>query len=193
MSVVNLARDFASIWSRPVIRAVDTRIFRLRYFRHCMACNFCADQCCNYGVDVDESNVERLLSLGAAFENYVGAPRADWFTQDVVCDAEFPGGRHRRTRAVGGHCIFRAPGRGCRIHAYSLENGLDYHLYKPLVSTLFPLTFEGGVLVPSEEATDGSLICAGEGDTLYAGARDELAYYFGKAFVETLDAIAAEL
>lgn len=194
MSIAELGREYASIWSRPVIRAVDMRIFTLRYFRQCMACSFCKDQCCDYGVDIDVENAERLAMLGAEFETFVGVPRAEWFAGDPVADGEFPGSAHLRTRVVDGHCVFRAPaGRGCRIHAYCAERGLDYHLYKPLVSTLFPLTFENGVLVPSGEAVDGSLVCGGEGDTLYDGARPELAYYFGAALVEKLDALARNL
>ena len=32
------------------------------------------------------------------------------------------------------------------IHRFCLEEGLDYHTLKPMVSILFPLTFEHGVL-----------------------------------------------
>ena len=78
-----------------------------------------------------------------------------------------------------------------QIHAYAIEKGIDYHALKPLVSTLFPVTFEQGVLVPSSEAVDGSLICCGEGATLYEGARGELGYYFGGDFVLELDSVAA--
>ncbi len=64
-----------------------------------------------------------------------------------IQDHEFPGGAHVRTSVRDGACIFRnAPARGCAIHAYCLEQGLDYHLLKPMVSVLFPVTFEQGVL-----------------------------------------------
>jgi len=59
-----------------------------------------------------------------------------------------------------------------------------------LVSTLFPLTFEQGVLVAAAELADGSLVCAGEGPTLYEGARDELRHYFGAGLVAELDGAA---
>ena len=64
---------------------------------------------------------------------------------------------------------------------------------KPLVSILFPVTFEHGVLMPSTELIDGTLVCGGAGDTLYEGARDELAHFFGSGLVAELDALAAEL
>jgi hypothetical protein len=194
MSVQPLAREHPSIYQAPVLRTVDTRIFSLRYFTHCMACGFCADQCCSYGVDIDVANAERLLALGDGFESFVGVPQGDWFTDEVVEDAEFPSGRHVRTRARGSHCVFHvANGRGCRIHAWCAEHGLDYHHYKPMVSILFPLTFNFGRLEPSSEVLDGSLVCAGDGPSLYDGGRSELAYYFGAALVAELDALKAAL
>jgi hypothetical protein len=169
---------------------VDERIFALRYFTHCMACGFCNDQCCNYGVDIDAANMERLRALGPAFEAFAGAPQGEWFAAEIVEDREFPSGAHGRTRAVGGKCVFaERRGRGCKIHAYCLEQSLDVHLYKPLVSILFPLTFEHGVLVPSPEVVDGSLICSGDGPSVYDGMRDEVAYFFGKELVGALDAL----
>lgn len=188
MTVIALSREYSALFEQPKIHAIDPRIFTLRYFRHCLACGFCGDQCCDHGVDIDCGNAERLLGLGEAFEAFVGTPRAQWFEKERTLDHEFPSGAHTRTRTSDGHCIFRAPkARGCLIHAYCLTQGLDYHLLKPLVSILFPLTFEAGVLVPSSEVVDGTLICAGEGATLYEGAREELAYFFGDDFVTELD------
>jgi hypothetical protein len=107
-----------------------------------------------------------------------------------VPDPEFPSGAYGRTRAANGKCVFaNRTGRGCRIHAWCLEQGLDYHLYKPMVSILFPLTFEHGALVPSPEAVDGSLLCSGDGVCLYDGVRGELRYYFGDELVAALDVL----
>ncbi len=39
---------------------------------------------------------------------------------------------------------------------------------------------------------DKSLACAGDGPTVYEGARDELKYYFGEAFVAELDALKSK-
>lgn len=193
MTTIALGRDYASIFGAPVLSAVDPDIFRLRYFRRCMDCGFCGDQCCDHGVDIDVENVRRLESLGPEFAAFVGSAPAQWFTGQIGYDKEFPGGAHTRTATADGHCIFRARhGRGCRIHAWCLSKGLDYRSLKPLVSILFPVTFEHGVLMPSGELVDGSLVCGGEGDTLYDGARDELAHFFGEAFVAALDEIAKE-
>jgi len=191
VTIVPLSRAHACIFQAPVLDAVDTSIFALRYFTHCMACSFCDDQCCTYGVDIDADNAERLLALGDDFKAFVGVPEGEWFTDEILDDAEFPSGRNRRTRVRGGHCVFHKPGgRGCLIHAWCLDKGLDYHLLKPMVSILFPLTFEHGCLMASNEVHDRSLVCAGQGPTLYQGVRGELEYYFGAALVKELDAIA---
>jgi hypothetical protein len=188
--LVSLSRTYPSIWHRPVLTRVDLRIFELRYFRRCLACGFCKDHCCSHGVDIDARNVERLLALGRDFERHVGTPRQHWFTTTPVADDEFPARSHFRTLVKQGYCVFHEPGgRGCRIHSWCAERGLDYRHFKPLVSILFPLTFESSVLVPSTELLDGTLACGGEGDILYDGVRDELAYFFGQGCVVELDAV----
>ncbi len=188
--MIALTRAFRAVLGAPVIHSVDPRIFTYRYFTHCMQCGFCQDQCCSYGVDIDCVTMERLRTLGAKFEAFIGKPEAEWFTDELEHDPEFPSGVHARTRVIDGKCVFAEPkGRGCRIHAWCLRNGLDYHLYKPLVSTLFPVTFEHGVLVPSPEVVDGTLVCVGDGPSLYNGVRDELGYYFGAGFVAELDGL----
>jgi hypothetical protein len=185
--VILLSRAYPCRLGAPVIDRTDERIFTLRYFADCMDCGFCADQCCSYGVDIDAANMAALRNLGPSFETFVGAPQAHWFAGELVSDPEFPSGAHGRTQTRNGKCIFASPSRGCCIHAWCLQNGLDYHDYKPLVSTLFPVTFERGALVPSSETVDGTLICSHAGPSLYDGARRELLYYFGQAFVTELD------
>ncbi|MGH6872871.1 MAG: hypothetical protein ACREHE_15325 [Rhizomicrobium sp.] len=188
-----LSRAYPSIFRAPVLTAFDPQIFALRYFTHCMACGFCKDQCCTYGVDIDVENMARLKGLDG-FAARIATPPGRWFTGETMADPEFPGGRHARTAVVDGGCVFRVPGgRGCAIHAHCIDAGLDYHDYKPMVSVLFPLTFDHGVLVPSSETMDGSLICAGDGPSLYDGVRGELAWYFGDALVAELDGIRATL
>ncbi|MEI9992639.1 MAG: hypothetical protein WDM86_21725 [Rhizomicrobium sp.] len=193
MSVVPLARSYICVQGAPVIHSVDTAIFSLRYFAKCMDCIFCDDQCCSYGVDIDVGNAMRIAALGEDFSARIAAPRTEWFTDAVTDDAEFPTGRYIRTRERGGKCVFRnARGRGCAIHAYAIEKGIDYHELKPIVSTLFPTTFNYGVLEASSEVHDKSLACAGQGPSVYEGARDELKYYFGEDFVAELDRLAAQ-
>jgi len=176
----------------PLLRAVDPAIFSLRYFTHCLECGFCRDACCDHGVDIDLGNVARLMAMPRDFHDRIGAPASEWFAGEVIEDGEFPGGAHLRTSVKNGACIFRNPaGRGCAIHAYCVEQKLDYHHFKPMVSVLFPVTFESGILTPSGEAADGSLACAQNGPSLYDGARSELGYYFGNELSAELDQLKA--
>ncbi|HEU4550456.1 MAG TPA: hypothetical protein VFS01_12225 [Rhizomicrobium sp.] len=191
MSLVTLSRNYVCHLGAPVLTAVDTAIFRTRYFARCMDCGFCHDACCDHGVDIDVENAERLMAAPQAFRDRVGVPVQQWFAGSVVADTEFPGGAHLRTAVRDGACAFRdRNGRGCLIHAWCLETGIDYHRLKPLVSTLFPVTFEHGVLRLSDEAADGTLVCAGGGPSCYDGARTELLHYFGGGLVAELDSLS---
>lgn len=188
--MIALSREFPSLFGEPAITAVDPAIFTLRYFADCLGCAFCGDRCCEHGVDIDWANMEALRMLGPDFAAFIGVPPQEWFTPGLTHDAEFPSGAYARTEVRDGKCVFaQKSGRGCRIHAYCARAGLDYHLYKPLVSILFPLTFERGALVPAAEMADGTLVCGGDGPTLYEAGRGELLYYFGEAFVSELDSL----
>jgi hypothetical protein len=187
------SRPYPTRWGAPVVDRVDTAIFERRYFMSCMECTYCFDSCCQYGVDVDSENVARLEARAADIEKFTGVPRARWFTDEWVEDREFPGGRQTRTRVEDGACVFRnRKGRGCMLHSYALERGIDYHDVKPMVSALFPLTFDYGLLHPSNEIVDRSLQCIDDGPTLYRGVRDEVDWYFGTELVVELDRFEAE-
>ncbi len=189
--MIALARSYVARGGAPVIRAVDSAIFRRRYFGHCLRCDFCGDDCCRHGVDVSLQERDRILAHADALEPIVGVRRDEWFLPTITHDAEFPGGASTRTAVVDGGCAFlRRRARGCALHAFALEKGLDYHDLKPMVSALFPLTFGEGVLRCSSELRDSSLICAGAGPTAYGMTRAELAYYFGEELVEELDRLS---
>ena len=189
-AIISLPRSFASRYGAPVITRVDTAIFRYTYFTRCLECSFCHDQCCDHGVDVDLHHVARIEQYADHIESYTGIPRKRWLTKRVEIDAEQPGGGALRTRVRGGACVFlRRSGRGCLIHAFALDHGIDYHEIKSLVDCLFPITFADGTLYPADEVGDGTLICADTGPTLYRGLRSELAYYFGDDFVSALDGL----
>lgn len=187
-----LSRPYCARFGAPVIRRVDPAVFTARYFARCLSCGFCRDACCDHGVDVDIANVGRILAQSEAIARRVGVPSTGWFDPEMVDDPDAPGGAMLRTRAEGGRCVFRSrTGRGCELHAYAVDTGQDYHELKPMVSTLFPITFADGVLCLSEELVDGTLVCGGNGPTAYEAVREELEYYFGREFVEELDALAA--
>jgi Fe-S-cluster containining protein len=171
---------------------VDDAIFTRRYFGHCMRCDFCGDACCTHGVDVSVIERDRILARADELAPLVSVPRDAWFTPQVTLDPDFPGGAATRTAIVNGACVFlRRDGRGCLLHAHALAADEDYHAIKPMVSTLFPVTFGDGALLCSEELLDGTLICGGDGPTAYEMARGELAYYFGDELVAELDLHAA--
>ena len=178
-----MARDGA-----PVVHEVDDAIFARRYYGHCMRCSFCGDACCTHGVDVSIVERERILARADELASLARAPRERWFVGEVTLDPDFAGGAGTRTAVVDGGCVFlRRDGRGCVIHGALLAAGEDYHALKPMVSTLFPVTFGDGALLCSEELADGSLVCAGDGPSAYEMARGELEFYFGSELVAELD------
>jgi hypothetical protein len=168
MPDVTLSRPYTARSGRPVVARVERAVFERRYFAACLACGYCNDACCGYGVDADAEVVGRVLAQAAAIERRVGVPRG-----------------------VDGTCVFKSrTGRGCLLHAYALETGQDYHLVKPMVSALFPLTFGDGALTLSQELADDTLVCRDDGPTAYEAVRPELEYYFGAELVAELDGIA---
>jgi len=188
MRSLKLPRRFASRYGVPVIGRVDPRIFTSRYFTHCLQCGFCHDWCCSFGVDVDLRAAGAIERHADALERHAGIARSRWLEPAVERDARMPGGGSRRTRVEDGACIFlNRQGRGCRLHAFCLEQGLDYHELKPLVDCLFPLTFSGDLLCPSDEVTTGALACLNQGPSAYQGVREEVQYYFGDECVAALD------
>jgi hypothetical protein len=187
------SRSYPTRWGAPVVDRVDTAIFQRRYFMNCMQCTYCFDSCCQYGVDIDAQNVARLEARAPDIEAFTGVPRDRWFSGEWVDDGEFPGGRQTRTRVEDGACVFRSrKGRGCMLHSYALDRGIDYHDVKPMVSALFPLTFDYGLLHPSNEIVDRSLQCIDDGPTLYRGVREEVEWYFGADIVAELDRYEGE-
>jgi hypothetical protein len=189
-SVLRLRRAFPSRYGAPTIARVDARVFTYRYFTHCLRCGFCHDWCCSFGVDVDLRTVAAVERHAEALERHTGIARGSWFEPGVTPDGEMPGGGSRRTRVVNGACVFlNRAGRGCRLHGFCLDQGIDYHELKSLVDCLFPLTFAGDLLCLSDELADGELVCGNQGPTAYEGIREEIRYYFGDECVGELDAL----
>jgi Fe-S-cluster containining protein len=186
----SLSQTYSSKFMPLTVHAVDDLIFTLHYFTACMQCNFCHDSCCAYGADVDILNAERIRSAEKDLRRYVTVPAENWFSSEIIHDDEFLGSSYTRTSVIDGACVFlNRTGRGCLLHRYCMENGRDYHELKPIVCSLFPITFSDGVLLPSLELEDGSLICSKTGLSAYEGNRNELAYYFGEHFTEELDTL----
>lgn len=192
--ISTLSRPYPCCYGVPVITGVDHDVFVKTYFTHCLQCSFCHDSCCQYGVDIDVTKIESLYAHADLLQKYVTAPKEEWVDAERWVDAELPGGACGRTRVVDGACVFLdRKGRGCLIHKCCIENGIDYHDLKPMISCLFPLTFEHGILMPALEIEEKSLVCIGPGPSLYRGVRFDLEFYFGRAFVEEMDALEASV
>ncbi len=205
---VSLSRAYTCRFGAPVIDRIDPRIFTLTYFGVCMDCTFCHDSCCQYGADTEIPRVEALERYQKELEAYLGVPRSEWFREDpedfgVLEEAEYPGGKYTRTQVVElpegrsphteSACVFLdpAPGsRGCRIHRFALERGIDVHEIKPMVCLLFPVSFSGGALTPAYEFDlEDELVCQGPGATIYRSSRADIEWYFGPELVAELDAL----
>lgn len=186
--IIKLSKKYASIYGVPVIDRFETSIYKIRYFTYCLSCDFCHDSCCFKGADVDLDNVQRIMKYANEIEDYIKIPRNEWFAGEYKYDPEFPSGHYTRTKIKNGACVFlNRNGRGCMLHKFCVENKIDFHTLKPMVCSLFPLTFDEGLLHPSNEVLDNSLICLHQGPSLYRGVREELIYYFGKELVDELD------
>ncbi|HOJ64963.1 MAG TPA: hypothetical protein PLE45_11150 [Spirochaetota bacterium] len=192
--IVNLKKKYNSIYGNPVIEKVDVSIFQYKYFTNCLKSDFCNDICCSYGADIDSDNVIRLKEHKDKLESIIGVKFENWFKSEYIIDKEFPSGKYTRTEVLYGKCVFlNKDKRGCAIHSYCLDNNIDYHILKPMVGILFPITFENGILRPSNEILDNSLICAGRGEILFDGVKEEIEYYFGKEIVRELEDIRKEI
>lgn len=190
-SVIDLGEDFVSCFGGTAIRYIDANIFRFKYYKNCYCCGYCKDECCSYGVDVDIENVNRLLAYADRLEAYAGINRERWFDAEVVCDSEYAGGAYRRTRVVDGKCIFlNREQNGCRIHSFCIDNLIDFHSLKPVVSCLFPVTFDRKILRPSEEVETAELVCLSDCGSLYEGVRNDLGFYFGEKFLSIMDSLS---
>lgn len=189
--ILKLSKCYQSIHGLPVIHSIDTEIFEKTYFMHCMECKFCNDQCCTYGSIVDMKNFRRIMKYADELEKFTGIKRRNWFYPGTrKWDNEFPGHIYTRTSRRKNACIFlNRNSKGCMLHSFAYEKGLDYHLFKPLFCSIFPVTFNEGVLVTPEEVDDNTLACLGKGPNLYHGARDALIYYFGEKMVDNIDMI----
>lgn len=189
-----LLRRYSARGDRPEIERVDTAMFVTPYFAACMACGFCRDACCRHGADLSRPEAERILEAAPELAARVGSLPERWIDRSVeVPEPDFAGGRRWRTAMAGNACVFLdTAGRGCKLHGHQLATGGDPRDLKPMVCTLFPVSFDAGTLVLSGELADGSLVCAGPGATAYRAVRGDLGWYFGAELVAELDAIETD-
>lgn len=191
-NIVSLSREYVS--GNIAIAFVHRDIFRMSYFARCLECSFCHDWCCSFGADIDIQNVEKILQHREGILQFVRPPEGEWFEPDYSYYEEYTGNLYTRINPQGPRCAFISRDqRGCGLHRYALSRGMDYHEIKPLVCSLFPLSFGEGVLTIAPELEDNSLVCAGAGESVYRSLREEIEFYFGRELAEELDAIARKI
>lgn len=189
-----LLRPYTARPGTPTVDRVEIDIFRESYFRDCLDCTFCHDSCCQYGACVGRAKVEAILARADELEPLIGRPRDEWFQDWWEPDEGFPGGAYTRTQVTDGACVFlNRRGRGCLLHSFALEKGLPVHDIKPMVCNTFPVEIWDRVLVVPVEVEDRSLVCVGQGPSLYRSARPDLEAYFGPEMVAELDALEAKV
>ncbi len=207
--ILPLSQFYPSRYGAPVLHRVDPRIFTLTYFGLCMDCSFCHDACCQFGADVEWPRLEALQARSDDLEKYLGVPQSQWFRDKpndfgILEEPEYPGGKYTRTKVVPlpkarapfseEGCVFLDPtGRGCRIHRYALDRGLNVYDLKPMMCSLFPLSFAEGNLLPADEFDEELLVCSGPGQTLFRAAFSDLEYYFGADLVAELAQFEREI
>jgi hypothetical protein len=128
--------------AHPRFRHVEPGVFTRRVVADCMShrCTLVAshreklDACCQYGVDVTESERANIERRAPQIRALLRAP-GPWFGTDIELDPDT--GPLVRTRVVDDGCIFLAHDRrGCAIHRASIENDWDYRGTKPHVSAV---------------------------------------------------------
>jgi len=175
-----------SITNNVPIAEVAEDIFEKRYFGRCLDCLFCDDMCCTYGCPVDKRERDRILGYASALEARLTIPASVWFEDEVIEDPDYPSGEAFRTRVYRNKCVFyNHDARGCGLHSFALEEGLDWRVLKPMVCVLFPLSWEEGQLLVS--AFLDELPCRGQGPSVFEAQRDELRLYLGDSFVSELE------
>lgn len=189
----------------PRFAKAELDVFTRRVVADCMTheCKMHAtgatklEACCQYGADVDLGERDNIRAHAADIRPILRADARDlpWFDEsNPEHDADMPSGTMVRTAKLDGGCIFLAHDRrGCAIHRASIEQGWDFRGTKPMVCRLFPLTFETGAIVVSDDYEDYSCAYDAAAPTLYEVARDALGNIFGAELVRAMDAAAARI
>ena len=191
--VIKFRNSYPCIYGLPVIHSVDTDIFDLTYFMHCMQCTFCKDQCCEWGTDIDLINVERIMKYKKELEEFTGYKSDKWLDTNIKkWDHEYPGGDYTRTSIIKEkkYCVFLdIKNRGCMLHSFAQINNIVHYKLKPFFCSMFPVTYDESILTTPEEIDEMLTVCLGAGLSLYSGARNAIRYYFGDGIIRELDEI----
>jgi len=168
------------------IKEIDENLFTKKYVANCLDCTFCNDLCCSYGCPMDWSEIKRVLYYANQLEAELEIPSSMWFEDSIEINEDYPSGRVMRTKVYDGKCVFYKKGtRGCSLHRFGLEKGIDVHMLKPMVCCLFPITWEKERIHASEFLDE--LPCRDKGISIFEAQKNEMRIYLGDELVTELE------
>jgi len=174
------------------VAEVDEDIFTRKYFAHCLNHPFCQDVCCSYGCQIDGAEAGRIFAYAGQLEAKFGIPASQWFEEEVITDADYPSGAAVRTKLYRGKCVFYDhEAHGCGLHRFATQRGMARHLLKPMICSLFPVTWERGRLFVSDFLDE--LPCRDQGVPIFEAQKGELRAYLGDDLVSELERIALQM
>jgi hypothetical protein len=106
------------------------------------------------------------------------------------------------TPIVDGMCVFKnRNSRGCGIHSFCFEKGIDVRALKFFACCIFPVEVnkvqdETNILTVGYELRHEGfdIDCKFTGDsTVYECAREDIDYYFGKGLIDVIDDVKNQL
>jgi Fe-S-cluster containining protein len=185
--IIKLNHEYPSRYKVPIIKYVDDTIFTQHSFcsLNCMK-DKCKDLCCYRGEDISESEIAKIIKYKKQLQPLLTIPLEQCFGLAFTNDEDYPSGSYTRTKVINNKCVFLKD-KGCILHTIAISNGVDFHGIKPISGSLFPVSFNYGLLQPSHEITWNLDDCHTYGKTLYHSARNDLKYYFGDEFISELD------
>jgi hypothetical protein len=142
----------------------------------------CGDVCYIRGEDVSKREYQLIVEHRKEIESLLDMPLDNLLPYRFVSDDDFSEGGYTHTMVIDDMCSFHIKtGRGCVLHTFKI---------KPMVGSLFPMTFNCGLLSPSKEIFYNLDDCHNYGKTLYEGGKNDLLYYFGRDFIQELDELS---
>lgn len=135
--------------SKIVIDRVDEKIKTQQglYGDGCYGSD-CADECCEYGCDVDLATLKLIFKHKKLIEPLIKAKVEDCFSTELKKDSDYIGGAYRSTAVRKKHrtCAFRLiDKKGCSLFYLWAKKGLPKRIV-PTICRIYPITWHRGRL-----------------------------------------------
>jgi hypothetical protein len=196
--LIKLSKSYPSRYGLPVVDGIDTDIFSTRYpSAGCMGMD-CNDICCSGGAIMDIVAFNKLKE----FREYEEFKNIAWESISFEKEQYYPGGLGCYTPIVDGMCVFKnRASRGCGIHSFCFEKGIEVRELKFFACCIFPVEVnrvqdKSHILTVGYELRHEGFDfdCKFTGDsTVYECARDDICYYFGKELIDVIDGLKKQL